>query len=487
MYSAPACARTPLPWQNLSLNQVGPAHENRRNYPNWLRNLPLQHGRLCPLGTCGRARAAGTDFALRGQRRPTRLRARMTANGGFRVVHVFPDSARLSCGPCNAILAIMESQQNHGMDVKGISPVDHNIPAAQCQRIEHLPIREVDFGAADFASTALAARAEGRGAIFHFHGIASRTNQLARKLKQAGIPYVFTSHGQLLYHGFTHGLKKFIYLNLVSRFIRDAGGLHFLTQREADRARYLLPTWRGPLLVHHNLVRVPDPASVRPRSRQELSIPADAFVFAYLGRLHVEHKGLDLVVKAFARIATQANAYLVLVGPDWAGGRQILEQLASQLGCGERVRFLDSQIGEAKWSALRMADAFVSPSRWEACSLAQAEAIGFGLPTILSTGVSIAPEAVERGAALASPLNAAALARAMQQLIENRQLRRSLSELGRQWVLQTCSFETAGACFQEFYQRVLESRPTHSSPVANHPPPAALVASASREPADRKN
>jgi glycosyltransferase involved in cell wall biosynthesis len=260
-----------------------------------------------------------------------------------------------------------------------------------------------------------------------------------------------------------------------------------LTQREADRARYLLPTWRGPLLVHHNLVRVPDPASVRPRSRQELSIPADAFVFAYLGRLHVEHKGLDLVVKAFARIATQANAYLVLVGPDWAGGRQILEQLASQLGCGERVRFLDSQIGEAKWSALRMADAFVSPSRWEACSLAQAEAIGFGLPTILSTGVSIAPEAVERGAALASPLNAAALARAMQQLIENRQLRRSLSELGRQWVLQTCSFETAGACFQEFYQRVLESRPTHSSPVANHPPPAALVASATREPADRKN
>ena len=411
----------------------------------------------------------------------------MTANGGFRVVHVFPDSARLSCGPCNAILAIMESQQNHGMDVKGISPVDHNIPVAQCQRIEHLPIREVDFGAADFASTALAARAEGRGAIFHFHGIASRTNQLARKLKQAGIPYVFTSHGQLLYHGFTHGLKKFIYLNLVSRFIRDAGGLHFLTQREADRARYLLPTWRGPLLVHHNLVRVPDPASVRPRSRQELSIPADAFVFAYLGRLHVEHKGLDLLVKAFARIATQANAYLVLVGPDWAGGRQILEQLASQLGCGERMRFLGTQIGEAKWSALRMADAFVSPSRWEACSLAQAEAIGFGLPTILSTGVSIAPEAVERGAALASPLNAAALARAMQQLIENRQLRRSLSELGRQWVLQTCSFETAGACFQEFYQRVLESRPTHSSPVANHPPPAALVASATREPADRKN
>ncbi len=383
----------------------------------------------------------------------------MTASGSFRVVHVFPDSARLSCGPCNAILAIMESQQRQGMDVRGISPVDDRIPAAQRQPIEHLPIREMDFGAADFFSNALAARAEGRGLIFHFQGIAPRTNQLAGKLRQAGIPYVFTSQGQLVYHGFIHGLKKFIYLNLVSRFLRDAGGLHFCTQREASRGRYLLPAWRGPVLVHHNLVRVPDPAKVRPRPREELDIPAESFVFAYLGRLDVEHKGLDLVVRAFARIATPANAYLVLVGPDRAGGRQILEHLALQLGCSERVRFLGSQLGEAKWSALRMADAFVSPSRWEACSSAQAEAIGFGLPTILSTAASIAPEVVEHHSALASPLDAGALARAMRQLIEDGPLRQSLSAAGRQWVLATCSIETAGARFEEFYQQVLERRP----------------------------
>lgn len=358
----------------------------------------------------------------------------------------------------------MESQQNHGMDVKGISPVDHNIPAAQCQRIEHLPIREVDFGAADFAATALAARAEGRGAIFHFQGIAPRTNQLARQLKQAGIPYVFTSQGQLHYHGLIHGLKKFIYLNLVSRFIRDAGGLQYCTQREAKRGRFLLPAWRGPVLVHPNLVRVPDPVLVRAGSRDELGIPAESFVFAYLGRLHVEHKGLDLVVKAFARIVPQANAYLVLAGPDWAGGRRILEQLVSQLGCGERVRFLDSQIGEAKWSTLKMADAFVSPSRWESFGIAQVEAMGLGLPTILSTAANITREVVAQRSALASPLNARALARMMQQMIENVQLRRSLSEAGRRWVLETCSFETAGARFEEFYQQVLQrARSSHQS------------------------
>ena len=391
----------------------------------------------------------------------------MTASASFRVVHVFPDSARLSSGPCNAILAIMESQLSHGMDVRGISPVDHKIPAAQRQPIEHLPIREVDFEAADFSSIAMAAKAEDRGSIFHFQGIAPVTNRLGRRLNQAGIPYVFTSQGQLLYRGFIHGLKKFIYLNLVSRFIRDAGGLHFCTQKEADRARYLLPAWRKPVFVHHNLVQVPDPASVRPRARAELAIPEQAFVFAYLGRLDINHKGLDLVVKAFARIAAPANAFLVLVGPDFAGGRQRLEQLASQLGCGERVRFLGSQIGEAKWNTLRMADVFVSPSRWEACSSAQAEAIGFGLPTILSTTASITPEVVQYRSALASPLDVSALARAMQQLIENRQLRQSLSELGRKWVLETCSPVTAGARFEEFYQRVREWPQSFSTTTAN--------------------
>ncbi len=380
----------------------------------------------------------------------------MTANGGFRVVHVFPDSARVSCGPCNAILAIMESQRSHGMDITGLSPIDNDIPAAQRQPIEHLPIREVDYGAADFPATAMTARAAGKGAVFHFQGIAPKTNRLARKLKEAGIPYVFTSQGHLLCHGSVHWLKKFVYLNLVSPFIRNAGGLQFCTQREANRARYLLPTWRGPVLVHHNLVRVPDPATFSPQPREELGIPARAFVFAYLGRLHVEHKGLDLVVRALANIPTHANAYLVLVGPDFAGGRQALEQLARQLGCGERVRFLGSQLGEAKWSTLKMADAFVSPSRWEACSSAQAEAIGFGLPTILSTAASISPEVVGHQSALASPLRAGALAKMMQRLIEDGQLRQSLKEAGRKWILETCSIETAGARFEEFYQRVLQ-------------------------------
>jgi len=371
-------------------------------------------------------------------------------------VHVFPNSARLSCGPCNAIMAFMECQLQHGLDVRAIGPADPHIPAERRQPIEHLPIAEFDIETADYCAVALAAAA-GPRTVFHFHGVAPWMDQIARRLKKNFLPYVFSSHGQLHFRGPVHGLKKFTYLNFLNPFLRNAGGLHFLTRREKERSRFLLPLWRKPVLVQPNLVRLPDAQTVIPAARETLGIPAQAFVFAYLGRLDVQCKGLDLLVQAFAEISRQTSARLLLIGPDFAGGGKFLERLAQKLGCEKQIHLLGSQVGAAKWSYLKMADAFVSPSRWDAFSIAQAEAIGLGLPTILSTGVNVATEVAGLGAALASPLATADLARAMRQVMTDSALRQSLAEAGRKWVAETCSHESAGAHFAEFYESVLQT------------------------------
>lgn len=380
----------------------------------------------------------------------------MRSSAHFRVVHVFPNSARLSCGPCNAIMAFMECQLERGLDVRALGPADAGIPAERRQPIEHLPIAEFDLATADYGAVALAA-ADGPRTVFHFHGIERWMDKIARRLKENSLPYVFTSHGHLHFHGPVHGLKKLAYLNLLNPFIRDAGGLHFLTRREQARSKFILPLWRKPVLVQPNLVRLPDPQTVVPAARGAHGIPADAFVFAYLGRLDVQHKGLDFLVQAFAEVSRQTGARLLLIGPDFAGGRQFLAQLARQLNCEKQIHFLGSQVGAAKWGFLKMADAFVSPSRWEACSIAQAEAIGFGLPTVVSDEINMAPELVASRVALASPLSAAALARAMRQMMTDGALRQSLSAAGRKWVAETCSHEKAGARFAEFYEAVLSS------------------------------
>jgi glycosyltransferase involved in cell wall biosynthesis len=378
----------------------------------------------------------------------------MPSNASIRIVHVFPNAARLSCGPCNAIMAFMECQRQHGLEVRALSPVDPHIPAERRQSIAHLPIQEFDLPVDDPCALALAL-AEAPGTVFHFHGLAPWQDPIGRALKSKSVPYVFTSHGQLHFHGLVHALKKLAYLNGVNRFIRDAAGLHFLTRRERKRSRFILPWWRRPVLVQPNLVRLPDPDTIIPAAREALGIPPEAFVFGYLGRLDVQHKGLDFLVQAFAVVSEAANSRLVLIGPDFAGGQEFLKQLAQKLGCEQKIIFLGSQVGAAKWSALKMADAFVSPSRWEACSIAQAEAIGFGLPTIVSDEINIAPEMLANQAALVAPLAAGALAAEMRRLMGDAALRQSLATNGRKWVKEAFAFENAGPRFTQFYEAAL--------------------------------
>jgi poly(glycerol-phosphate) alpha-glucosyltransferase len=321
--------------------------------------------------------------------------------------------------------------------------------------IDHLPMREMDFCAPDFPAKAMAMANGFRRTVFHLSGITRPNINLAAQLKKSGMPYVFTSHGQLNCHGPANWLKKFVYLNLISPFVRNASGLHFLTRVEARRCKFLLPGWRKVVFVHGNLAKIPAPALISPWSREQLGFPPQAFVFAYLGRLDVTTKGLDYLMKAFAKVAAEKDCFLILVGPDQGGSRRFLELLAGRLNCEKRIRFLGPQYGNDKWRALRLADAFVSPSRWDNFGISQVEAIGFGVPTLVSTKMNIASELVDSQAALAAPLSAGALADGMRQLMGDTGLRRSLSECGRRWAVKNCSITTAGARFEEFYLKVL--------------------------------
>jgi glycosyltransferase involved in cell wall biosynthesis len=375
----------------------------------------------------------------------------MSLKAGMQVVHVFPNSARVACGPCDAIKAFMACQGESGLDVRAISPVDDHIPIDQVRSIEQLRIREFHADREDF-QTMPELRPDGSRKVFHFHGLSPWSDEIAKNLKTMAIPYVFTSHGHLHYRGLVHGLKKLVYLNLVNAFMRNAAGLHFLTQRERDRSRFILPFWHKKILVQPNLTQLPDRDGIKAVARELLGIPAKAFVFAYLGRLDVKHKGLDLLVEAFAGLAGADQVHLLLIGPDFNSGRAQLEQLARKLNCEKQVHFTGSKVGVAKWEFLKAADAFISPSRWEAFSIAMAEAIGFGLPTIVSDGINCASEMAAGRAAIVSRLSQTALAAAMSRLMTDPALCRSLSESGRRWVRETCSFSSAGPRFAAFYE-----------------------------------
>jgi glycosyltransferase involved in cell wall biosynthesis len=202
-------------------------------------------------------------------------------------------------------------------------------------------------------------------------------------------------------------------------------------------------------------VNVPDLATLPAASRSDYQIPQDATVLLFLGRMDVWVKGLNLLVEAFSCLPPD-RFRLVMAGPDWQKGRAELERLAGRLGCRDRIRFLGPIYGEKKWALLRMADVFVSPSRWEAFSIAQAEAMAVGLPVVTSTGVNLAPVLREADAALLTPLEADSLAKAIATLEGDQERRRALGNRGRAWMQANCNPDLAGLRFRDFYLSILE-------------------------------
>ncbi|MEZ5353912.1 MAG: glycosyltransferase [Bryobacteraceae bacterium] len=120
----------------------------------------------------------------------------------------------------------------------------------------------------------------------------------------------------------------------------------------------------------------------------------------FLGRLH-PMKGCDLLIRAFGNADSEdADAQLILAGPDSVGWRPELEAIAKGLGLEGRVTFTGPLGGAEKWSALRGADLFVLPSHCESASYSTMESLGCSTPVLITDKVNIFRELIGRECAV---------------------------------------------------------------------------------------
>ena len=160
-------------------------------------------------------------------------------------------------------------------------------------------------------------------------------------------------------------------------------------------------------------------------------------------------------MQALSQVAPSSAVRLALVGPDWKGGQARIARLARALGCADRVHFLGPQYGAKKWAALRLADVFVLPSRWDAGPVALLEALGVGLPAITSTELNPAEELAEHNAAYLCSPTVRALARGMGTLMSDPTFRKRLGAKAEAWVRYDCSQAVVGQGLVRFYEEAL--------------------------------
>jgi glycosyltransferase involved in cell wall biosynthesis len=123
----------------------------------------------------------------------------------------------------------------------------------------------------------------------------------------------------------------------------------------------------------------------------------------FLGRIH-EKKGCDLLVEAFAIAAEQDDSlHLMLAGPDQTGLVPRLQALASAAGIAGRISWPGMLQGDIKWGAFHTAEVFALPSHQENFGIAVAEALGCGLPVLISDKVNIWREIAADGAGIVEP------------------------------------------------------------------------------------
>jgi len=173
------------------------------------------------------------------------------------------------------------------------------------------------------------------------------------------------------------------------------------------------------------------------------------FVPIYIGRLSVE-KGVDLALRAVARMAHRARTRFIIVGE--GPHEPALRRLARQLDLTRNVVFLGKL--DHPEGRLAAADALVLPSRYESFGIVLLEAMAAGVPTLTwRTDYPRAPVACSeiivegRTGLCADAFDIDDLARKLDFLAERPDLRRRFGQAGRahcrnnySWVARATGF-----------------------------------------------
>lgn len=287
--------------------------------------------------------------------------------------------------------------------------------------------------------------------IVHLHEFRTLENLLALPVIPADLPVCLSPHGTLVYATGRSRLKRLWDAWLSPRIARHIQRVIGLTQQEVHDARALWPTFGGPLpqfsaipngIWPEEFVRLPNSRPFREKYRL-----GNRRVVLFMGRLH-PRKGVDILVKAF-KAANPPETSLVLAGPN----EGMLATLTPLLD--ERIVLTGFISGAERLAALACASVFVLPATGEGLSMAALEAMGAGLPVILSPGCNL-PEVAEAGAGFIVEPEIEPLAAALRHILSDEVTRQHQSAAARKLVLNRFTWEKVAEQIEKIYGAMVQ-------------------------------
>lgn len=378
----------------------------------------------------------------------------------MKVLHVIPSISHVHGGPSIALEAMTRALAQAGVavdvattddDGAGHLDVPLGAPVLRDGVTYWFFRRQTQFYKFSLPLTRWLARNVARYDVAHIHALFSyATVPASFYAARAHVPYIVRPLGTLNQYGMRqhHALIKKISFPLVERrILARAARVHYTSAQEKLEAEALGVTQPSVILPLGVAIAQDEIARVR--------LPGEPLRILFLSRLDPK-KGLDLLLPAFAALrAREVNAQLIIAGDGEDDFLNDVKRRAQELQLGAAVQWMGFITGDAKTRLLCDADIFVLPSYSENFGIAAVEAMGAGLPVIVTTEVGIADEIAEAGAGTVVAPGATALQQALAQLCADGALRDAMGARGRALARSRYSTEATTRALIDLYRDVI--------------------------------
>lgn len=399
----------------------------------------------------------------------------------MKVLHVIPSIAPSRGGPSQAVLGMVRALRTQKLEAEIVTTNDNgnellDVPLGDRIIYQDVPIwflprfsppmKEFIFSA---ALTKWLWQHIQNYDLIHNHYLFSYASTcsgiLARRNK---IPYIVRTIGQLTPWALAQSrLKKQIYTSLIERRnLNTAAAIHCTASTEAEDVGNFgicTPTITLPLGVDRPEI-LPE---AKTKIRSLYNISANKPIILFLSRLHYK-KRPDLLIESLGKLTQLGQEFhLLMAGSGEDDYVSYLQNLVKENGLAEFTSWAGFVSGRNKDLLLQGADIFVLPSFSENFGIAVAEAMVSGLPVIITSGVQIAPEIATSEAGIVISGEMSELTQALEQLLNNPQLRGQMGENAKRLASQRYSWSAVAESLISVYSSIIQKQPIENYFLAN--------------------
>lgn len=205
----------------------------------------------------------------------------------------------------------------------------------------------------------------------------------AKKITDFNIPYIVIPHGSLTTGAQTQKkfLKKLVNILWATKFIANAKCIQFLSEGEKKSSRC---KGTDSCVISNGI----ESAN---QFKSDWNTVKVGLNLIFIGRLSIYYKGIDILLDACRFIRkemVQKQINLDIYGVDFENGKKFIENKILEYSLHDIVRLHDGIFGQEKINRLMASDVFIQTSRFEGQPMGILEALGMGLPAIVTSGTT---------------------------------------------------------------------------------------------------